>query len=102
MRNDPIVYNEVYSDGLISEYIKIKNINQVCQTLIIAAWLNRSEYTLNDKDDHNQVEINLVIDKARYNNLVDICKKYKEQHGTELTPKEYVLMLIDSAIAAQQ
>jgi vacuolar-type H+-ATPase subunit C/Vma6 len=55
---------------------------------------------LNDKDDHNQVEINLVIDKARYNNLVDICKKYKEQHGTELTPKEYVLMLIDSAIAA--
>jgi hypothetical protein len=59
-----------------------------------------SVYTVNDKDDHNQVEINLVIDKTRYNNLVDICKKYKEQHGIELTPKEYVLMLIDSAIAA--
>jgi vacuolar-type H+-ATPase subunit C/Vma6 len=53
---------------------------------------------LNENDDYNQVEINIVLDKTRYKNLVEICKKYKEQHGTELTPKEYVLMLIDSAI----
>jgi hypothetical protein len=54
---------------------------------------------LNEKDDYNQVEINIVLDKTRYNNLVEICKKYKEQHGTDLTPKEYILMLIDSAIS---
>jgi vacuolar-type H+-ATPase subunit C/Vma6 len=49
-------------------------------------------------DDSDQVEIDIVLDKTRYRNLVEMCKKYKEQHGTELTPKEYVLMLIDSAI----
>ena len=51
-------------------------------------------------DNNDQVEISIVLDKTRYRNLVEICKKYKEQHGTELTPKEYVLMLIDSAISA--
>jgi hypothetical protein len=49
--------------------------------------------------DNNQVEIDIVLDKTRYRNLLEIGKKYKEQHGTELTPKEYVLMLIDSAIS---
>jgi hypothetical protein len=50
-------------------------------------------------DNNDQVEISIVLDKTRYRNLVEICKKYKEQHGTELTPREYVLMLIDSAIS---
>jgi vacuolar-type H+-ATPase subunit C/Vma6 len=50
-------------------------------------------------DDNNQVEIDILLDKTQYRNLVEICKKYKEQHDTELTPKEYVLMLIDSAIS---
>jgi vacuolar-type H+-ATPase subunit C/Vma6 len=54
---------------------------------------------LNLNDDNGQVELDIVLDKTRYRNLVEICKKYKEQHGTELTPKEYVLMLIDSAIS---
>ena len=54
---------------------------------------------LDENDDYNQVEINIVLDKTRYKNIVEICRKYKEQHGTELTPKEYVLMLIDSAIS---
>jgi hypothetical protein len=49
-------------------------------------------------DNNDQVEISIVLDKTRYRNLEEICKKYKEQHGTELTPREYVLMLIDSAI----
>ena len=54
---------------------------------------------LSENDDYNQVEINIVLDKTRYKNIVEICRKYKEQHGTDLTPKEYVLMLIDSAIS---
>ncbi|MFY9564754.1 MAG: hypothetical protein WB053_12330 [Nitrososphaeraceae archaeon] len=54
---------------------------------------------MDENDDYNQVEINIVLDKTRYKNIVEICRKYKEQHGTELTPKEYVLMLIDSAIS---
>ena len=46
----------------------------------------------------DKYEINLVLDKDRYHALLDICTKYKEQQGAELTPKEYILMLIDSAI----
>jgi vacuolar-type H+-ATPase subunit C/Vma6 len=47
-----------------------------------------------------QVKIDIILDRGRYNNLVSVCKKYKEQHGVELTPREYILMLIDSAISA--
>jgi hypothetical protein len=49
-------------------------------------------------EDKDKYEINLVLDKDRYHDLLDICVKYKEQQGAELTPKEYILMLIDSAI----
>ncbi|MGA7898824.1 MAG: hypothetical protein WA395_02645 [Nitrososphaeraceae archaeon] len=52
---------------------------------------------MEDKDK-DKYEINLVLDKDRYHTLLDICVKYKEQQGVELTPKEYILMLIDSAI----
>jgi hypothetical protein len=45
---------------------------------------------LNVNDDNDQVEIDIVLDKTRYRNLVEIYKKCKEQHGTKLTPKEYV------------
>jgi vacuolar-type H+-ATPase subunit C/Vma6 len=57
--------------------------------------LNQGNSSSND-----QVKIDIVLDRGRYNNLVDVCKKYKEQHGIELTPREYILMLIDSAIPA--
>ena len=43
-------------------------------------------------------EINLLLEEERYNGLIEICSKYKEQQGIELTPKEYILMLIDSAL----
>ncbi len=49
-------------------------------------------------EDKDKYEINLVLDKDRYHAILDICAKYKEQQGAELTPKEYILMLIDSAI----
>jgi len=49
-------------------------------------------------EDKNEYEINLLLDKDRYHALLDICVKYEEQQGVELTPKEYILMLIDSAI----
>jgi hypothetical protein len=39
-----------------------------------------------------------MLDDNRYNNLLDLCKKYRTQHSTNLTPTEYILILIDSAI----
>ena len=53
-----------------------------------------------DSNNNDHVKIDIILDRDRYNNLVSVCKKYKEQHGVELTPKEYILMLIDSAISA--
>ena len=49
-------------------------------------------------ENKDKYEVNLVLDKDRYNALLDICVKYREQQGADLTPKEYILMLIDSAI----
>jgi hypothetical protein len=46
----------------------------------------------------NRHEIKLMLDDNRYNNLLDLCKKYRTQHSTNLTPTEYILILIDSAI----
>jgi hypothetical protein len=48
--------------------------------------------------EQNQHEIKLMLDDNRYNNLLDLCKKYRIQHSTNLTPTEYILILIDSAI----
>ena len=53
-----------------------------------------------DSNNNDHVKIDIILDRDRYNNLVGVCKKYKEQHGVELTPREYILMLIDSAISA--
>jgi hypothetical protein len=50
------------------------------------------------KMEQNQHEIKLMLDDNRYNNLLDLCKKYRTQHSTNLTPTEYILILIDSAI----
>ena len=51
-----------------------------------------------EKMEQNQYEIKLMLDDNRYNNLLDLCKKYRTQHSTNLTPTEYILILIDSAI----
>ena len=53
-----------------------------------------------NSNSNDQVQIDIVLDRGRFNNLVDICNKYKEQQGVELTPREYTLMLIDSVISA--
>jgi hypothetical protein len=50
------------------------------------------------KEEKKQYEINLILDEDRYNSLVEICKRYNEQQGSDITPKEYILMLIDSAL----
>jgi hypothetical protein len=52
----------------------------------------------NEVSGEDQYEISLVLDKERYNSLLEMCQKYKEQQHVELTPKEYILMLVDSAI----
>ena len=48
--------------------------------------------------EEGRYEINLLLDKDRYDSLLEVCQKYKEQQGVNLTPKEYILMLIDSAV----
>ena len=53
-----------------------------------------------NSNSNDQVQIDIVLDRGRFNNLVEMCNKYKEQQGVELTPREYILMLIDSAISA--
>jgi hypothetical protein len=53
---------------------------------------------MNLREEHKQYEIKIELDKDRYDALLDICRNYKAQHSTDITPTEYVLMLIDSAI----
>jgi hypothetical protein len=72
------------------------NIQSNCNKERDVVYLNQGSNSSNNK----QVKIDIILDRDRYNNLVDVCSKYKEQHGVELTPKEYILMLIDSAISA--
>jgi len=50
------------------------------------------------KEEERKYEINLILDEERYNSLVEICKRYNEQQGSDITPKEYILTLIDSAL----
>lgn len=53
------------------------------------------------KEEEGQYEIQLVLEEDRYNKLLEICRKYEEQQSKEITPKEYILMLIDSALGSQ-
>ncbi len=41
-----------------------------------------------------------LIGTERFDNLLELCKRYKTEHHKDLTPYEYLLMLIDSAIDA--
>ena len=61
--------------------------------------LKRDVVFLNQGNSRDEIKIDIVLDRSRYDNLVSVCKKYKEQHGVELTPKEYILILIDSTIS---
>jgi hypothetical protein len=54
------------------------------------------------KTEKKEHKIDIILDEIRYNNLLDLCNKYMIQQGTVLTPKEYILMLIDSAISGVQ
>ena len=79
------------------------NGNPAKQTPIITSFqIYQREECLKESNSNSndQVRIDIVLDRGRFNNLVDICNKYKEQQGVELTPREYILMLIDSAISA--
>jgi vacuolar-type H+-ATPase subunit C/Vma6 len=52
--------------------------------------------------ESNEHQIDITLDEVRYKNLLDLCNKYASQQDTLLTPKEYILMLIDSAISSVQ
>ena len=49
------------------------------------------------KDEHLR-RIDITLDEDRYQEILEICNNYKVKQGMEITPKEYILMLIDSAI----
>jgi len=49
------------------------------------------------KDEHLH-RIDITLDEDRYQEILEICNNYKAKQGMEITPKEYILMLIDSAI----
>ena len=49
------------------------------------------------KDEHLH-RIDITLDEDRYQEILEMCNNYKAKQGMEITPKEYILMLIDSAI----
>jgi hypothetical protein len=50
------------------------------------------------KKDEHQHQIDIILDEDRYQEILEIFRNYKARQGMEITPKEYILMLIDSAI----
>ena len=53
---------------------------------------------MTSKKDEHQYQIDIILDEDRYQEILEICSNYKAKQGMEITPKEYILMLIDSAI----
>lgn len=52
---------------------------------------------MNEKD-RQQHHIDIVLDNERYQNVLEICNTYNAQQSKEITPKEYILILIDTVI----
>ena len=50
------------------------------------------------KEDEHLHRLDITLDEDRYQEILEICNNYKAKQGMEITPKEYILMLIDSAI----
>jgi vacuolar-type H+-ATPase subunit C/Vma6 len=56
----------------------------------------------NTQTEKNEHKIDITLDEFRYNSLLDLCNKYTSEKGKGITPKEYILMLVDSAISSIQ
>lgn len=52
-----------------------------------------------DMKTEDRYKITLALDE---NSLLDLCYKYRTQHQKDLIPKQYTLMLMDSAISSVQ
>jgi hypothetical protein len=55
---------------------------------------------ISEKDGEGHC-IDITLDNDRYESILKICKNYEVQQGREITLKEYILMLIDSAIGKE-
>ena len=55
---------------------------------------------MNEKGEQ-QHHIDIILDSERYRSVLEICKRYKARQGKEITPKEYILILIDTAIGKE-
>jgi hypothetical protein len=53
---------------------------------------------MTSKNDEHHHRIDITLDEDRYQEILKICSNYKANQGKEITPKEYILMLIDSAV----
>jgi hypothetical protein len=53
---------------------------------------------MTSKNDEHHHRIDIILDEDRYQEILKICSNYKANQGKEITPKEYILMLIDSAV----
>jgi hypothetical protein len=56
---------------------------------------------MTSKKDEQQHRIDITLDEDRYQGILEICSNYKAKQGKEITPKEYILMLIASAIGKE-
>jgi hypothetical protein len=56
---------------------------------------------MTSKKDEQQHRIDITLDEDRYQGILEICSNYKAKQGKVITPKEYILMLIDSAIGKE-
>lgn len=54
-----------------------------------------------NENDERQYRIDIILDEYRYQKVLEICRGYKAGQGKEITPREYILMLIDYAIGKE-
>ena len=55
-------------------------------------------------EDKQQYQIDITLDHDRYQSILEIleiCNNYSAKQGKKITPKEYILILIDSAIGKE-
>ena len=56
---------------------------------------------MDSEKDKLQYQIVITLDQDRYQGIVEICSNNNTKQSKNITPKEYTLILIDSAIGKE-
>jgi hypothetical protein len=56
---------------------------------------------MDSEKDKLQYQIVITLDQDRYQGILEICSNYNTKQSKNITPKEYILILIDSAIGKE-